>query len=70
MPAIILELKAFHSAENALSQIKNKNYMKEAENYKEIILVGINYDKENIIHVLQKNTVNRLYILLFFKKTH
>ncbi len=46
MPAIILELKAFHSAENALSQIKNKNYMKEAENYKEIILVGINYDKE------------------------
>jgi hypothetical protein len=46
VPAIILELKAFHSAENALSQIKNKNYMKEAENYKEIILVGINYDKE------------------------
>lgn len=46
MPAIILELKTGHSAKEALAQIKAKNYIKQAREYKEIVLVGINYDKE------------------------
>ena len=46
MPAIILELKTGHSAKEALAQIKAKNYIKQAKEYKEIVLVGINYDKE------------------------
>lgn len=45
-PAIILELKMGRSCEEALAQIKEKNYMQKAENCREILLVGINYDKK------------------------
>lgn len=44
--AIILELKANNTAENAIKQIKEKNYMQKLENCKEILLVGISYDKK------------------------
>ena len=44
--AIILELKVGHSCEGALQQIKDKNYMQKVAHYKEILLVGINYDEK------------------------
>lgn len=46
MPAIILELKMGHSCEEALTQIKEKNYMQRVENVGEVLLVGINYDEK------------------------
>ncbi len=46
-PALLIELKYDRSAKGAISQIKNKNYPDRLEHYKgNIILVGINYDKE------------------------
>ena len=44
-PAIIIELKYGYSAEFAIQQIKDKNYMQKVDNYNEILLVGISYDK-------------------------
>ena len=45
-PAIILELKVDNSCEDALEQIKSRNYLQKAkEHAKEVILVGISYDK-------------------------
>ncbi len=49
-PAIILELKVDHSAEAALAQIKERNYVEKVSRYKEILLVGINYDRKNKQH--------------------
>lgn len=49
-PAIVLELKYGHSAEDAIKQIKRKNYIDQVRIYKDILLVGINYDKENKKH--------------------
>ena len=43
-PAIVLELKNKKSAFNALQQIKDRNYISQVIEYKEIILVGISYD--------------------------
>lgn len=48
--AIILELKYGKSAEEALEQIKNKNYVQRLEDYPEILLVGINYNKDGDKH--------------------
>ncbi len=45
-PAIILELKAGKSCEEALEQIKKKDYLQKAKQYKKALLVAINYDKE------------------------
>lgn len=45
-PAIILELKVDDSCVSAIGQIKNRNYLQKAkEHAKEVILVGISYDK-------------------------
>lgn len=45
LPALIIELKKGHSAEEAIQQIKDNNYLhKVSEHSSEIILVGINYD--------------------------
>ena len=47
LPAMIVELKWGHSAEEAIEQIKKKDYLDCLQNYHgEILLVGINYDKE------------------------
>lgn len=44
-PSLLVELKWNQSAEGAIAQIKDKNYMDELEYYGgEILLVGINYD--------------------------
>lgn len=45
MPAIIVELKWNKSADTAISQIKNRQYVESLKNYKgEVVLVGISYD--------------------------
>ena len=47
LPALIIELKKGHSAEEAIQQIKDNNYLnKVSEHSSEIILVGINYDEK------------------------
>lgn len=46
-PAVIIELKKDQSAEGAIQQIRQKNYVKALEDYKgNLLLVGINYDKD------------------------
>ena len=51
MPAFIVELKWGHSAEEALSQIKAKDYSDALNDYKgEILLVGVNYDRQTKKH--------------------
>lgn len=48
-PALIIELKWNKSAESALSQIKEKQYVSWFEEYTgDILLVGINYDKKKV----------------------
>ena len=57
-PAIIVELKYDKSAEGALEQIKKKQYADCLKDYSgEIILVGINYDKDDKCHTckIEKN---------------
>ena len=47
LPALIVELKWGHSAEEAIEQIKRKDYLDCLQNYHgEVLLVGVNYDKE------------------------
>lgn len=50
-PALVVELKWDKTADGALRQIKEKKYASWVEGYTgEILLVGINYDKEKKIH--------------------
>ena len=50
-PAMIVELKYDNSAESAIEQIKEKQYMDCLKDYSgEVLLVGINYDKESKKH--------------------
>ncbi|MDY4551221.1 MAG: AAA family ATPase [Parabacteroides sp.] len=53
-PALVIELKFNHSADTAIDQIKRKEYpSKIAEYTGDILLVGINYDKETKQHTCQ-----------------
>lgn len=56
--AIILELKVDDSPENAIDQIKQRNYMQRVEGYGEVLLVGISYRKKDKKHycVIEKYT--------------
>ena len=50
-PSLVIELKYNNSVNTAISQIKQKNYPSKVEGYTgEILLVGINYDKESKTH--------------------
>ena len=50
-PAMIVELKWDESAQTAISQIKDKQYVNALDNYfGEILLVGVNYNKESKEH--------------------
>lgn len=50
-PALIIELKNGHSAEDALNQIKDKNYVDFVKPYaKGALLIGINYDPKTKEH--------------------
>ncbi|MBO5277890.1 MAG: AAA family ATPase [Lachnospiraceae bacterium] len=44
--AIILELKVGSSCEEAIEQIRKKNYIQRVQHCRNILMVGINYDKE------------------------
>jgi len=53
-PAMVIELKWDQDANTAIQQIKEKNYPKVLEKYKEhLLLVGISYDKQTKKHVCQ-----------------
>lgn len=50
-PAMVLELKYDHSADTAICQIREKRYVGALHGYVgEVVLVGINYDKETKLH--------------------
>ena len=50
-PALVIELKFNHSTDTAIDQIKQKNYPSKIADYTgDILLVGINYDKETKQH--------------------
>ena len=50
-PALVVELKWDKTAKGAISQIKEKQYVKSLEEYQgNILLVGINYDKKTKRH--------------------
>ena len=50
-PALVIELKCNHSADTAINQIKRKEYPSKITEYTgDILLVGINYDKEQKQH--------------------
>lgn len=47
-PAVLVELKWDESADSAIGQIKERKYVKALEGYQgNLLLVGINYDKES-----------------------
>ena len=47
-PALVMELKYNQSAEGAIAQIKDRKYTEKLEAYKgNLLLVGINYDKDS-----------------------
>ena len=53
-PALVIELKFNHTADTAIDQIKRKDYpSKIAEYTGDMLLVGINYDKETKQHTCQ-----------------
>jgi len=46
-PALVIELKYNKDADTAIEQIRRKNYLAKVASYVgEILLVGINYDKD------------------------
>lgn len=50
-PAVVIELKWNHSAESGLEQIKEKRYAESLSEYVgEVVLVGVNYDKDTKEH--------------------
>ncbi len=50
-PAVVLELKWDKSTDSAIGQIKRQGYCKSLARYAgEVILVGINYDKQTKVH--------------------
>ncbi len=50
-PALIVELKQGHSAEEAIQQIKDRKYVEQVrEDTSDILLVGINYDEKTKKH--------------------
>lgn len=50
-PALVLELKWNKTADAAIRQIKEKDYLQSLSGYEgEIILVAVNYDKKNKVH--------------------
>lgn len=50
-PALLVELKCGTSADGAIAQIHEKNYVNSLKDYKgKILLVGINYDKKTKTH--------------------
>ena len=60
LPALLIELKWNGSAQTALSQIRERNYLKSLLQYTgEIILVGISYDKESREHSCVMESISK-----------
>ena len=58
-PAIVVELKFKQDADTAIDQIKRKQYPAKVAQYTgDLLLVGINYDKENKTHECRIEKVN------------
>jgi hypothetical protein len=58
-PAIIVELKYGHSAGEAIAQIKARQYSdKVAEYTGDLLLVGINYDRDTKKHTCQIEVIS------------
>ena len=50
-PALVIELKYDKSAEGAIAQIKKRNYVDALKEYQgNVLLVGINYDRDTKVH--------------------
>ena len=59
-PGIILELKYDGNVDEALTQIKTKNYITGIpDRVKQVILVGINYDKKTKRHECKMERIKR-----------
>lgn len=59
LPAILVELKWNHSAEGAIAQIQNRQYVRSLQDYEgNMLLVGINYDKNTKKHqcIIEQHT--------------
>lgn len=59
-PALVVELKFDQSAQTAINQIKQQNYLNAFKNYEgSVLLVGINYSKETKTHqcIIEKAVV-------------
>ena len=59
-PALLIELKYDKSAQTAITQIKEKNYLQFFKDYKgEVLLVGINYSKDTKTHqcIIEKASI-------------
>ena len=49
-PPMIIELKYDKAADTAIKQIKEKRYSGNLRGYNDVLLVGVNYDKESKKH--------------------
>ena len=59
-PAIVIELNYDKTADTAIAQIKEKHYTQALEGYSgEIVLVGINYQKESKSHSCVIERINK-----------
>ncbi len=60
-PAIVLELKWNKNADTAIEQIKRNGYIKSLQHYvDDVVLVGINYDKQTKLHSCKIERVRHL----------
>lgn len=64
LPAFIVELKCDHSVEEAIEQIKKKDYTDCLKDYNgEIVLVGINYDRKSKVHTCRIEKIKKQFVL-------
>ena len=60
LPAVVLELKYNQSVAAAISQIHKKHYAKSLQDYTgDVVLVGINYDKQTKQHACKIERINK-----------
>ena len=61
-PALVVELKVNKTVETAISQIKKKHYTEGLKDYTgEVLLVGINYDREKKEHSCKIEKVEKIH---------
>ena len=58
-PAILLELKYNRDADSAIDQIHRKNYPAKVQDYTNLLLVGINYDRDTKQHTCKIERVQQ-----------